>query len=174
MFKLTTVAALGVMALAPTLAQSQVISSLATLHGVTEQAITATAEMVSEELYSFQPTEEVRTLGQILAHVADGNYSICSAASGQENPASAESIEQTRTSKSDIQQALAEAFAYCRAVYESMSDETGAETVPFFDGDMARAAILAFNSGHSYEHYGNLVTYMRLNGIIPPTSMPQQ
>jgi hypothetical protein len=54
-----------------------------------------------------------------------------------------------------------------------MSDAKGAETVPFLGGqDFARSAILAFNSTHSYEHYGNLVTYMRLNGITPPTSMP--
>jgi hypothetical protein len=110
--------------------------------------------------------------GQLLAHIADANYQICSAASGDTNPNTG-SIEQTKTTKADIQAALASAFAYCRAVYDNTTDAQGAEMVPFFGGqEMARSAILAFNSGHTYEHYGNLVTYMRLNDITPPTSQP--
>ena len=69
-------AAVGFLAFTPVVAQGQVVSSLAGLHGVTEQAVTATADQVSEELYSFRPTEEVRTLGQLLAHIADANYQI--------------------------------------------------------------------------------------------------
>ena len=170
---LSIATALAAFVLTPTLAHSQVVDSLAAIHDMTVRAITATADQVPEHLYSFRPNEDVRTLGQILGHIADGNYSICSAASGQDNP-NANSIEQTKTSKADIQQALAEAFAYCQGIYETMSDATGAETTTFFGGQpFARAAILAFNSTHNYEHYGNLVTYMRINDIVPPTSMPQ-
>jgi len=112
----------------------------------------------------------VRTLGQILAHLADTNYSFCSTAAGEEAPTT-ESFETTKTTKADITEALTDALAYCAGVYEQMTDEKGAETVPFFGGqDFARSAILALNSAHNYEHYGNLVTYMRLNGITPPTS----
>jgi uncharacterized damage-inducible protein DinB len=162
----------ALLAFSPGLAQAQVVASLAGLHGITEEAVTATAEQVPEDLYSFQATEEVRTLGQLLAHIADANYQICSAASGDTNPNTG-SIEQTKTTKADIQAALASAFAYCRAVYDNTTDAQGAEMVPFFGGqEMARSAILAFNSGHTYEHYGNLVTYMRLNDITPPTSQP--
>jgi len=158
-------------AFAPALAAGQVVSSLAGLHVLTEQAITATAELVPEELYRFQPTEEVRTLGRILAHVANANFQICSQAAGADNP-NQENFEETKTTKADIQQALADAFAYCRGIYENMTDEKGTETISFIGGqEMARAAVLAFNSTHSYEHYGNLVTYMRINGITPPTSM---
>ncbi len=99
------------------------------------------------------------------------NFQLCSQAVDQDNP-SQENFEETKTTKTDIQQALADAFAYCRGVYEHMSDETGAETIPFIGGqELARSAVLSFNSMHSYEHYGNLVTYMRLNGITPPTTM---
>ena len=170
MKKRTVATVVGLLAVTPALAQSQVVSSLAGIHAVTQQAITATAELVPEELYSFRPTEEVRTLGQILAHITDGNYQICSAAVGDTNP-NTESLEQTKTSKAEIEEALVAAFAYCQGVYDSMSDAKGAETVPFFgDQPLARSAVLAFNSTHSYEHYGNLVTYMRINGITPPTS----
>ena len=51
-----------------------------------------------------------------------------------------------------------------------MTAATGAEMVSFFGDQMAKAGVLAFNSMHNYEHYGNLVTYMRLNGIVPPSS----
>jgi uncharacterized damage-inducible protein DinB len=113
----------------------------------------------------------VRTLGQILAHVANSNYAFCSGVAGEENPSS-ENLEETKTTKAEIKEALADAFAYCQGVYENMTDERGSEMVPFFGGqEYARSAILAFNSAHNYEHYGNLVTYMRINGITPPTSM---
>ena len=52
-----------------------------------------------------------------------------------------------------------------------MDDKKGMENIKFFIGGMSpRALILAFNTAHSYEHYGNLVTYMRLNKIVPPSS----
>ncbi|NNF26432.1 MAG: hypothetical protein HKN73_04310, partial [Gemmatimonadetes bacterium] len=69
--------------------QEAVIQSLKGLHDITEQNIMATAEMVSEELYAFQPTEEVRTMGGILAHIANAQYAFCSAAAGEESPNSA-------------------------------------------------------------------------------------
>ena len=170
MKKSVVTAAIGVLAFAPTLAQGQVVSSLASLHSIPEQAITETADVVSEDLYSFRPTEEVRTLGQILAHIANVNYAFCSRAAGDDNP-NAENFEETKTTKAAIKQALADAFGYCQGVYENMTDEKGTETVKFFGGqDYARAAVLATNSAHNYEHYGNLVTYMRINGIVPPTS----
>ena len=162
-------AAIGVLAFAPTLAQGQVVSSLASLHSNPEQGVTATADLVSEDLYRFRPTEEARTLGQILAHLANLNYRFCATAAGEDNP-NTENFEETKTTKTEITRALADAFAYCRGVYKDMTDEKGAETVPFLGRqDYARSAILAANSAHNYEHYGNLVTYMQINGAVPPT-----
>ncbi|NNM33052.1 MAG: DinB family protein [Gemmatimonadetes bacterium] len=150
--------------------QEAVIQSLKGLHDITEQNIMATAEMVSEELYAFQPTEEVRTMGGILAHIANAQYAFCSAAAGEESPNSA-NLEETLTMKADIVAGLQEAFAYCQGVYSAMTDAQGAEMRSFFGNQMAASGVLAFNSAHNYEHYGNLVTYMRINGITPPSSM---
>lgn len=150
--------------------QEAVIQSLKGLHDVTEQNIVATAEMVSEELYAFQPTEEVRTMGGILAHIANAQYLFCSAAAGEESPNSA-NLEETLTTKAEIVAGLQEAFAYCQGVYGAMTDAQGAEMRSFFGNQMAASGVLAFNSAHNYEHYGNLVTYMRINGITPPSSM---
>jgi uncharacterized damage-inducible protein DinB len=80
-------------------------------------------------------------------------------------------FEETATTKEDIIAALESSLDYCAGVYEGMTDETGAEMTTVFGMEMARSAILALNSAHNYEHYGNLVTYMRINGIVPPSSM---
>ncbi len=156
-------------AVTSTPAEAQVTGSLNGLHDITVNHLKATAEKVPADLYDFRPTEDVRSLGQILAHVANAQYSFCSVASGQDSPLS-ENLEETATTKEQITAALADAFAYCDDVYASMTDERASAMVNLFGSEMAVAGVLAFNSMHNYEHYGNLVTYMRINGIVPPSS----
>jgi uncharacterized damage-inducible protein DinB len=135
--------------------------------------ILRTAEKVPEEHYSFQPTPEVRTFGKILGHIADAQYLFCSSAKGDKAFAPKE-IEKTKSSKADLQQALKDAFAYCDPAYSELTDVKAAEMVKFFGRDRSRLGVLAFNVSHDYEHYGNLVTYMRIKGIIPPSSEPRK
>ena len=152
------------------MAQDAVVSSLKGLFDVTRTHIVATAEMLDEELYAFRPTEEVRSTGEILAHIASAQYLFCSSAAGEQSPNS-ENFEETRTKKADIIAALEKGFAYCEDVYANTTDATGAGATTLFGGANTVLGVLAFNSAHNYEHYGNLVTYMRLNGITPPSSM---
>ena len=70
-------------------------------------------------------------------------------------------------------EALEMGFGYCDEVHADMTDEAGARNVDFFTGPNTAFGVLAFNAAHNYEHYGNLVTYMRLNGIVPPSSAGQ-
>jgi uncharacterized damage-inducible protein DinB len=130
-----------------------------------------TAEKVPEEYYSFKPTDAVRSFGQILGHVADAQYSFCSIARGEKNPLP--NIEKTKTSKADLIAALKEAFAYCDKAYEGMTDSSGAEMVKLMGFDTPKLGALIGNNNHLSEHYGNLVTYMRLKNIVPPTSEPE-
>lgn len=146
-----------------------VTGSLKGLYDMTSQNIRATAEKVPENLYGYQPTEEVRTMGQILAHVANAQFMFCSAAAGEDSP-NAENFEETRTTKAQIVEALNMGIEYCNQVYANMSDARGQEMVAFFGNDWAVSGVLAFNTAHNYEHYGNLVTYMRMNDIVPPSS----
>ena len=146
-----------------------VTSSLLGLHDITRTNIMATAQLLDEELYAYRPTDEVRSVGELLAHVAGAQFSFCSAAAGEASPSS-ENFEETRTTKSEIIAALGAGFGYCADVYEAMTDERGAGEVSFFGGANTAHGVLAFNSAHNYEHYGNLVTYMRMNGIVPPSS----
>ena len=129
------------------------------------------AEKMPEENYSFKPAESVRTFGQIVGHVADSQYAFCSPVLGEKR-ASAE-IEKTKTSKADLIAALKDAFAYCDKAYEGMTDSSAVEIVKHMGRDAPKLGTLTTNSVHTIEHYGNLVTYMRMKNIVPPTSEPE-
>lgn len=130
--------------------------------------VVAAAEKVPEEDYSFKPAPDVRTFGQLVGHVADAQYYFCAMAAGDTKPASA--AEKSKSAKADLIAALKEAVAYCTKTYAGMTDVKGGETVKFMNVDFARLAVLAANTAHDYEHYGNMATYMRIKGIVPPTS----
>ena len=128
---------------------------------------TQAAEQMSEEDYAFRPTPEVRTLGEILAHVAGNNYWFCARATGEKPPVS--DVEKTATTRADIQKALAESFAYCEGAYAAMADDAKANAMVDFMGKPRPAvAVLNFRNYHAMLHWGNVITYMRLRGKVPP------
>ena len=131
----------------------------------------ASAEKMPEESYSFKPTDSIRSYGQLVGHLADAQYLFCSIALGEKNPGL--KIEQTKTSKADLIAALKEAEAYCDKAYDTMTDASGAQMVKLFGNDAPKLDVLVVNNMHNMEHYGNMVTYMRLKGIVPPTSEQQ-
>jgi uncharacterized damage-inducible protein DinB len=134
--------------------------------------ILRSADKLPEAKYAFRPTDSVRTYGQVLAHVADGQYEFCGAAAGNHDQ---KNIEQTAKTKADIVTALKAAFAYCDAIYAGMTDAKAAEMIPAFGSfKVTRLGMLDFNVSHTMEHYGNLVTYMRIQGIVPPSSESQR
>lgn len=126
------------------------------------------AEKMPGEHYGFKPVPEVKSFGAMAAHIADANFSICAAASGEKRPPM--QVEKTKTSKGDIVAALKEAFAFCDAAYAKLDGAGAAEPVKLFGGQRTRAGALILNYGHTFEHYGNLVTYMRMKGLVPPSS----
>jgi uncharacterized damage-inducible protein DinB len=130
--------------------------------------LVSSAEKMPEENYNFKPTDSVRSYGQIVGHVADAQYNFCSLALGEANPGL--KIEQSKTTKADLVAALKGALAYCDKAYDGMTDASGTQTVKLFGMDMPKFGVLNINNAHDMEHYGNLVTYMRLKNIVPPTS----
>jgi len=130
--------------------------------------VVAAAEKMPEENYSFKPTPEVRSFGQLVGHEADAQYFFCATAAGEPNPM--KSIEKTKTSKADLVAALKDAVAYCTKVYTSMTDAQGSQMVKMMNFDVAKLTVLSVNTAHTDEHYGNMVTYLRLKGIVPPSS----
>jgi len=126
------------------------------------------AEKVPEDLYSFRATPEVRSMAELFGHIADALFSMCSTAAGTK-PART-GIEKTVKAKADLVSALNEGVSFCNTVLDGMTDQKGTEAVPFYFGPTPRLSVLYFAVTHTYEHYGNLVTYMRLKNIVPPSS----
>ena len=141
------------------------------IYAVAKNDILKSADKIPDNLWSYQPTPQVRTIGQLFAHVADGQYEFCGAALQDTN--AAKDIEKTVKTKEQIIAAVKTAFAYCDAAYAKMTDAGATEVVPFFGRQSTRLGIMDFNIAHTMEHYGNLVTYMRLKNIVPPSSETQ-
>jgi len=137
-------------------------------YGRVKDILLRSAQKMPEENYSFKPTEAVRSYGQIIGHVADAQYLFCSMALGEKNPGL--NIEQTKSSKADLIAALNAAFTYCDKAYDGMTDASATQTIKLFGNDAPRLSALTVNNMHDMEHYGNLVTYMRLKNIVPPSS----
>lgn len=153
---------------APVFAQNPLAAGQKFLHTSIKTNILRSAEKMPEENYSFKPTPEVRSFGQLLGHIADAQYLFCSAVLGEANPAPG--VEKSKTSKSDLVKALNEAFAYCDRAYDTMTDAQAAAMVKFFGAEQAKLTVLSFNTAHNNEHYGNIVTYLRMKGLVPPSS----
>ena len=149
--------------------ENPMIASFRGLHDITETNVMQTARMLDDEMYAYRPTDDVRSAGELLAHIANAQFAFCSAAAGEASP-NETNYEQTATTKADIIAALETGFAYCQGVYDAMSDADAGAMRDFFGRSMTASGILAFNSAHNYEHYGNLVTYMRMNDLVPPSS----
>lgn len=175
MKRLTTVlstAAVLSLAAGTAMAQNTAVSGLGAVYGAGKTFLVRAAEQMPEEHYGFKPTPEVRSFGAIVGHVASSMYFFCSTGAGDANPKQGVDIEKTVTDKAGLVQAIKDAFAYCDKAYQ-ITDAKGLEPVEFFGMKTNRLGALAFNAGHNYEHYGNLVTYMRLKGMTPPSSQRQ-
>ena len=138
------------------------------LYTMAKNNVLKSAEEMPEANYSFKPTESVRTFGQLVGHVADGQYEFCSGVVG--DGAKLPEVEKNNTTKAALIEGLKAAFAYCDKAYNGLTDAQAAGTVKFFGRDMAKLTVLNFNTAHTDEHYGNMVTYLRMKGLVPPSS----
>jgi len=130
------------------------------------------AEKMSEDDYAFRPTPEVRTFAQQIAHVADDQYNLCAPARGETRKAAYRAIEESLSTKAELVPALKAAFAYCDVAYDALTDASGLE--PSLGRDRNRFSMLNWNLWHTWEHYGNVVVYLRMKGLVPPSSEKSQ
>lgn len=165
-------AILAAFSVAPLAAQTPpdpLIDSVEDGAGYARSMLMAAADRMSEEDYAFRPTPDVRSFGQLLAHVAQSNYGFCSAVKGEPSPAV--DLEKTATTKADIRKALSESYEYCDRAFQDL--ETRAQsTIEFMGAPRPILAVRIFQTHHSLLHYGNVVTYMRLRGKVPPSTDP--
>jgi hypothetical protein len=129
--------------------------------------ITESADQMPEADYAFKPVDSVRSFGAILAHVAGANYVFCAPARNEKSPYEEDHFEKSTKTKAEVIKALNDSIAYCDAAYTALTDKTAGEMI---SGSTARAQRLISNAGHLQEHYGNLVTYFRIKGMVPPSS----
>ena len=160
-----------------------IVGSARVAYDTMKRFIVAAAGEMPEKDYGSKPAtipaadkQEIRTFGQIIGHVAQENFMFCAAAQAQAAPPGTETIEKTKTSKADLQQALADSFSYCDRAWAETTDRNAATPGKYPDGiplpPPTRIGALVFNSSHDAEHYGNLVTYLRARGLVPPSSQP--
>ncbi len=117
--------------------------------------IVRAAEMVPEAQYGYRPTSSVRTLGQLIGHIADGNTYYCGRATGA-NPQWAETMGLSNATRAELIAALRASIAACTAAHSA--------------ANASRINHLLANFGHVNHHYGNIVTYLRMLGLTPPSS----
>jgi len=160
-------------------AGSPISGSIRSAFDMVKEYLTKSAAMVPEAKYSFKPAgvaAEVRTFGQIIGHIANSNYMFCGSVTGQ--PMQGETgpggvDNEKKTAKADLQKALADSFAFCDKAYASVTDAAGGQPITSLPiGPTTKIGALAFNNAHDFEHYGNLVTYLRAMGMVPPSSAP--
>jgi uncharacterized damage-inducible protein DinB len=159
-------------AAASCLAQNPLSTGEKVFYGMVSANVVAAAEKMPEASYSFKPTPEVRSFAEIVGHAADAQNMFCAIAGG-EKP-SMTSIEKTKTTKADLVQAVKESKDFCDKIYSSMTDDHASELVTMMGRQMAKLTVLTVNTAHLDEHYGNMVTYMRIRGLVPPSSEPRK
>ncbi len=132
--------------------------------------ITQAAEKMGDADYSFQPTAPERNFGGWVAHVADAQINTCSRLSGSPQRLNAAS----KTAKADLVAVLKQSFDACDAVYEGTTDANANDPVQSFGGTTTRLAALWGNIAHDQECYGTMAVYLRLKGIVPPSTENMQ
>jgi uncharacterized damage-inducible protein DinB len=144
------------------------VGSARTVYETVRGYLTRAAEAMPDEHYAFKPTDDVRTFRELLGHVANANFNYCSAALGVENPNKAD-IEKTATTKATMVKSLADSFAHCDKAY-AIDEMKAHEKARISGAERPRFYALVQNAAHDFEHYGNVVTYMRMKGLVPPSS----
>jgi uncharacterized damage-inducible protein DinB len=131
--------------------------------------IIRSAEKMPEDQFGFKPTPEVRSFGQLIGHLADAGNMFCSAVAGKPNPDPG--VEKAKTTKADLTAALKAAKEFCVAAVANVDETTMIEVRGNKIPALNRVIMM---NGHTWEHYGNLVTYLRMKGLVPPSSEPRK
>jgi uncharacterized damage-inducible protein DinB len=147
----------------PIMASNPLTTTLSIFRSNMQDKIMKSADAMPESKYSYRPTKDVRSFAEILNHVADISYILCSNVKGEANPATATA----KRSKPEIMAYLKGSFHYCDGVYSGFTDAHLNDPADFFGAKTNKMFILTQVGNHDALHYGNLVTYLRLNGLAP-------
>jgi uncharacterized damage-inducible protein DinB len=132
--------------------------------------ISKAAEQMPEADYTFRPVAGVRTFGELIGHLAGAQYLMCAAALGEPSK-SEDEYEKQKLGKAALVAAFKSSNEYCGRAY-AQADAGMFAMTKLFGGERTRLSALTVNTTHDGEHYGNIVTYMRIKGMVPPSSQP--
>ena len=153
-------------------AQNPLSSDTKNFYNGIKSTLTKAADEMAEADYSFKASPPERTYGAMVGHVADVQFALCGNAKGEDKKSDA---EKTKTTKADLVAALKDSFDYCDGVYNALTDADAGSMVPLFGPRKAtKLAVLNFNIAHDNEMYGQLVVYLRMKGLVPPSSQRRQ
>ena len=130
------------------------------------------AEKMPEGDYAFRPTPEIKPFGQLVSHIAISQFGGCAVLKGEPNPQKDTKEEAPRTKAEQVALLKASA-AYCDPAITPLTDETLLSLVKVNDNEVARGLVLASTNAHGNEMYGTMAVYLRLKGIVPPTTERQ-
>ena len=147
----------------PTSAANPLTKTLSIFSDNMQDKIIKAANMMPESKYSYRPTKDVRSFGEILTHIADISYYLCSNMKAEAPPAPPAS----KTSKSEITAYVQASFDYCDRAYAGFTDAHLNDPANFWRHATNKMFIVTQLGNHDALHYGNLVTYLRLNGLVP-------
>ena len=147
----------------PIAAPNPLTTTLSIFRSNMQDKIMKSAEAMPESKYSYLPTKDVRSFAEILNHVAAISYTLCSNVKGEAPPA----VAAVDGSKTKIIAYLKGAFDYCDGVYSGFTDAHLNDRADFFGFKTNKMFILTQAGNHDALHYGNLVTYLRLNALEP-------
>jgi hypothetical protein len=135
-------------------------------------ALVQAAEKMPEADFGFRPGSmpEVRTYGQLFAHVAAGQFSTCAAVKGVADANQGKDLEHELKTKAGFVKALADSFAFCDEAFSSLTDANATDFVKQGPAEVARSAALVGLIAHDAEMYGISTVYLRAKGLVPPSS----
>jgi hypothetical protein len=142
-------------------------------YALVKASLLKAADRMPAEDYAFRTTPKVRTFGEMIAHVAAGQMLMCGVVKGEKSIANAQ-FKPAKTAKADLVAELKASFDYCDPVYEAMTDAAGTAKVKWFIGDMSRLGLLNWNVSHDNEMYGIIGAFLRIKGLVPPSSEGRQ
>ncbi len=129
--------------------------------------IMKSADTMPAELYSFKPTPEVRTFARVVNHISEAQLHSCGAANGTKDLAK---VPAETADKAAVVEALKASYAECDKAYAALTDANLAETFTVGPGKRTRIGLMWGNVSHDNEQYATLALYMRLKGLVPPSS----
>jgi hypothetical protein len=159
-------------------ARLDVAGQMQSQYGLVKSNLTKLADKMPDDGYAFKPASEMRTFLQSVAHTAAANFGMCANLTGKPNPRAGVDLEKTLSTKADAVQALRDSFVFCDEYMTHLSAETlggayrgmairGSERTPL---EIERGGLASNLIAHNNEMYGYLAVYLRLKGLVPPSS----